>query len=218
MMNPLKNLSENLFGVLFAAVLGLAFSGTSARAQLLYSNLGDSESTSSGLTSGSSYASEFTTGSAATIITAASAAIGETGTEQTLTLSLYTNSVDVPGTSLGSFTAASVPGDGLDGTFGGTSPGITLQANTNYWLVESSGSLFALGTPSSAVDAGSVFTSTPDAELGANFGSGWETSGVAGYLKFSLTGEDVVPEPSTWAMLLGGLGMLVFWRIRTRRA
>jgi PEP-CTERM motif len=27
-----------------------------------------------------------------------------------------------------------------------------------------------------------------------------------------------VPEPSTWAMLLGGLGLLAFWRLRTRRA
>jgi len=26
------------------------------------------------------------------------------------------------------------------------------------------------------------------------------------------------PEPSTWALLLGGLGMLAFWRMRTRRA
>ena len=25
------------------------------------------------------------------------------------------------------------------------------------------------------------------------------------------------PEPSTWAMLLGGLGLLAFWRVRTRR-
>jgi hypothetical protein len=27
-----------------------------------------------------------------------------------------------------------------------------------------------------------------------------------------------VPEPSTWAMLLGGLGLLAFWRLRTRCA
>ena len=27
-----------------------------------------------------------------------------------------------------------------------------------------------------------------------------------------------VPEPSTWAMLLGGLGLLAFWGLRTRRA
>jgi hypothetical protein len=27
-----------------------------------------------------------------------------------------------------------------------------------------------------------------------------------------------VPEPSTWALLLGGLGLLAFWRLRVRRA
>jgi len=26
------------------------------------------------------------------------------------------------------------------------------------------------------------------------------------------------PEPSTWALCLGGLGLLAFWRLRTRRA
>ncbi|MCE0483226.1 MAG: PEP-CTERM sorting domain-containing protein [Methylacidiphilales bacterium] len=26
------------------------------------------------------------------------------------------------------------------------------------------------------------------------------------------------PEPSTWAMLLGGLGLLAFWRVRSRKA
>lgn len=29
---------------------------------------------------------------------------------------------------------------------------------------------------------------------------------------------DAVPEPSTWAMMLGGLGLLAFWRLRARRA
>jgi hypothetical protein len=27
-----------------------------------------------------------------------------------------------------------------------------------------------------------------------------------------------LPEPSTWALLMGGLGLLAFWRKRTRRA
>ena len=40
-------------------------------------------------------------------------------------------------------------------------------------------------------------------------------SGLGGPIGLAV--EDV-PEPSTWAMLLGGLGLLAFWRLRTRRA
>jgi len=34
----------------------------------------------------------------------------------------------------------------------------------------------------------------------------------------ALNNADAVPEPSTWAMLLGGFGLLAFWHVRTRRA
>jgi hypothetical protein len=34
---------------------------------------------------------------------------------------------------------------------------------------------------------------------------------------FQLDGPEPVPEPSTWATLLGGLGLLAFWRHRTRQ-
>ena len=37
----------------------------------------------------------------------------------------------------------------------------------------------------------------------------------ANITSFSVT---TIPEPSTWTLLLGGLGLLAFWRVRTRRA
>jgi len=48
---------------------------------------------------------------------------------------------------------------------------------------------------------------------GTAFGTGFTDSGLD---NFSLT--VATPEPSTWAMLLSGLGLLAFWRYHTRRA
>jgi hypothetical protein len=47
----------------------------------------------------------------------------------------------------------------------------------------------------------------------------FNTNAVANLGGFSgVTYTLVVPEPSTWAMLLGALGVLAFWRLRTRVA
>jgi hypothetical protein len=64
--------------------------------------------------------------------------------------------------------------------------------------------LYAIADPLAATTAGSdTFT-----ELAASPGDGDENfKGVV----------LVAPEPSTWAMLLGGLGLLAFWRMRARR-
>jgi hypothetical protein len=36
----------------------------------------------------------------------------------------------------------------------------------------------------------------------------------SGYVNITFDGPASVPEPSTWALLLGGLGALVYWRRR----
>jgi hypothetical protein len=43
-------------------------------------------------------------------------------------------------------------------------------------------------------------------------GDNWE------YVLGSITYDEAVPEPSSWALMLGGLGLLAFFRFRTRRA
>ncbi len=64
--------------------------------------------------------------------------------------------------------------------------------------------LYAISDPLAATTAGSDTFS----ELAAAPGSGAENfKGVA----------LVAPEPSTWALLFGGLGLLMFWQVRARR-
>jgi probable HAF family extracellular repeat protein len=66
------------------------------------------------------------------------------------------------------------------------------------------------------------FTTLSDANainnLGEIVGYGTYWNGSSDEIQaFALTPNGDVPEPSTWALLLGGLGLLFFWRTRMRR-
>jgi len=72
------------------------------------------------------------------------------------------------------------------------------------------------------LDAGNLSASTPDHQIVLNLTpTGNSLANNAGAEVFNSEAPtfnlDSAPEPSTYAMLLGGLSLLAFWRLRTRR-
>jgi len=103
-----------------------------------------------------------------------------------------------------------------------TSAPSSLDITTPLDLTSVFGTVTVSGS-SLTLDAGNLNASTPDHLYSLNLtptGNSLVYSGGAEVFNseaptFNL---DSAPEPSTYAMLLGGLGLLAFWRLRTRRA
>ena len=71
----------------------------------------------------------------------------------------------------------------------------------------------------SQAGSNTLFTATVDGTtISPNFLSGQQTIDFGTPVITYTTFTEVVPEPSTWALLLGGLGLLAFWRARARRS
>jgi hypothetical protein len=125
-----------------------------------------------------------------------------------------------PGSLVSLFdTPASIP-TGSSGLFTATSPGITLQANTPYWLVGQVNQV-TLGTASwrftLSQDNTGPFSTLPGTQtlFSPNSGGNWLDGGAANQL-FRLEGTPI-PEPQTWFALLvtlGAFGTLRWWTNR----
>jgi len=110
----------------------------------------------------------------------------------------------------------------LDGTLDLTTlSGLTLGETIT--LIDNTGSGTTLGYFSTILTSGSTYTVTSNADY--TFTSG-TTEYLLSYNTFSATSGvnfndvtlTVVPEPSTWAMLIGGIGMLAFGQRLRRRS
>jgi PEP-CTERM motif len=251
--------SKKWFDGLFAAlaVLILAFSCTSARAQLLFNNgsadLGTSSLGADGFfaDTGNSAAYEsgdvFTptaSGTAQSISFAGFYFNGGTPTAKpadNFTISLYSvtpGTPDAPNAIIGQSTLLNVTSQAIS-----TSVPVTFDpaSFTIYQFSANLATPFTLST-SSEYFLGISDTTNPNAEFTLDLtdansppgpaANGWtlnadpevpvgdpsESDGAVSFA-FSLSADTVsVPEPATWAMSLGGLGLLAFWRYRARRA
>ena len=145
---------------------------------------------------------------------------GSTGDgQENLVFSLYSNFANAPNSLLSQFSGPAVPTAGFDSLYY-LDPNFTLSPETTYWIV-------AINTGTSLVQINSTADTTFDTsdgftvgDVGIFFNGEWEivkTAGDPNYQPtvFKLSGA-VVPEPSTYALLLmTGAGAL--WWARRRR-
>jgi hypothetical protein len=145
---------------------------------------------------------------------------GSTGDgQENLVFSLYSNFDNAPNSLLSLFSGPAVPIVGFDSLYY-LDPSFTLSPETKYWIV-------AKNTGTSLVEINSTADTTFDAsdgftvgDVGLFFNGEWgidKTVGDPSYQPtvFKLSGS-VVPEPSTYALLLmTGAGAL--WWSRRRR-
>ena len=215
-------------------VLMAGFCGPAAASTTFFSDLG--QSTNGALqnakyqTSGSVNASDFITGASATIITDATLSFSNwDDTTHILTPKIYTDNAGVPGTLVGTLSTISItadiagPGTGTFRNYNVTSAGISLAANTKYWLGVSINSAAGTApvlwntTTSTTMDSGSTFAqvTTTALKTSTNGGSSWSTGNSVNGV-FSLSGNlAAAPEPTR--VLLLGIGWGFFLLRRRRR-
>jgi MYXO-CTERM domain-containing protein len=231
-----SNISKNWFGGLFVAlaVIILAFSCTSAQADDLFNNGAPQVSGvhAAGFLADAGYnfdeaGNVFTpteSGTVDDINFAGYYFLDQSGTPTTdsFTVSLYATSSDQPTTLIATSALSGLVRTGL----GSSSDGYTIYSFTGSLatpLTISSSDTYYLGI-TDATNPTEDFTVDDTASPGlSNIEKSFDVSagtfiGGDGFISFDLVGTAAVPEPFTWALLLGGLGLLAFWRTRTRQA
>jgi hypothetical protein len=223
-------ISKKMFGGLFAALLGLAFTFTTAHAQVLYNN-GTASSSSPNADyadtghgdypDGNIFYNGNPSGTANTVDFYGIYASNNLPTDN-FTITFDTAS---GGTILGPISTSSLSNESRIAV--GSLASYTLYhyvATLNTPLSLYTGSSYYLGfTDATAPYGGFALarTTTPGpATIQAyylnNNGSPQYNSGVS--FAWELSNTQAAPEPSNWALLLGGLGLLAFWHNRARRA
>jgi len=139
------------------------------------------------------------------------------GSPATVTVNIAADNAGVPGTILESSSVAALGGGTptlVNAPFAGT---LILNGGTQYWVWLAAGG--------DAVVRWSVTDPAVTYPLfrSSNSGSTWQQSGGANSLRqaYRVNGVDVpseVPEPSTWLLISGGLGGLLWWRRRQASA
>lgn len=136
-----------------------------------------------------------------------------------LTVKLFSDNVGAPGSALATLGSAVDVGDGYY-KFSPTST-LTLDSNTTYWWVASltaaTSTSFRIPVTYS-VNETSVYGWTIGNRFAqsTNGGASWNVVGIDLVNQFSVSAVSAVPEPSTWALLLGlaALGSVVAHRRR----
>jgi hypothetical protein len=231
-MNLSSNTSPQGVGALAAILLGL-LSYNSAQAQIL-SNYPADQSSGYAIIQEPSFATQwlaqeftFSSGVPSYTLTSVTMDISAfTNFSSEFPFALYSNSgTNTPGSLLSTLTLTlSTPAAFADSTDTFTpDSAVTLSANSSYWVV---GRTTADGTDSISWQRTSVTNPAGTGITGASFGPGLSShdlgsswGGIGNELSLQVNGQlSVAPEPSTWAMLLGGLGLLAFGRARRRRS
>jgi hypothetical protein len=217
-----------------AVVIASVLSGVSDRAgaALLFSNIQQQPIASNNFSqtdpsTNFRVASDFTTAGFATTITSSFVTLfNSASSPYHFTASIFTDNAGQPGTTLGSFTQMTAGGNILSHVnYSGTSPGISLAANTNYWMVLKMDEPFAQfpggtagwsRTTSQSTDAGSSFAIIAGTQIksSTNSGSTWGNSQVGNQM-FRLDG---VPEPTTALLAAAGIFLTAGRRRRVVRS
>ena len=218
---------------LAAAVLSLCLVAGSARAsQVVFGNLGsDGLSALDGNTTSNStlttwFAQGFTVSSPRLFLDTVSLGFASTATA---TLSLYSSSAGLPGSSLISLTQAVTGSAGSPNLISFNFNGYSLTSGSSYWLVLSSAGASSVNWASNNDDNSSTGQNGSGwSALGGlrtvNSGSSWNSNSGPPVRSLSITASssspEPIPEPGTWAAaaLLIGAAAYVRWRRRRQVA
>ena len=224
-MKTSNTISKKVFAGLVTALLGLAVFCTSARAQVLFNNGSASSSSATIYFADTGY----TFYEAGNIFTPSLSGTANTVDffgayyennvpSDNFTLTLDATSAGAPGAQIATSTLTD-----LSRTAVGTVAGVTLysySATLNTPLTLSSSSSYFLGFTDATSPYGwfgiatTTFPGSATSEYSIESSGPINATGIS--LAFELSDTQAAPEPSTYALLLGGLGLLAF--MRTRRA